>query len=121
MSRSPTETRQPPSPPRAVAISGLIFAALYAASLVLIRLAIPADPTDPGTWLRDDTAGSGPERRHWVASTGHVDRHRRPSADVPQRCPVYPEYHDQRSRYAGPARTIMTTESGTTPLRRKPS
>ena len=37
-----------PSPPRVVAISGIVFSALYIASLVLIRLAVPADPTDPG-------------------------------------------------------------------------
>jgi len=41
------------APPRAVAISGIIFAVLFFASLVLIRLAMPADPTDPGDWLAD--------------------------------------------------------------------
>ena len=35
------------SPPRVVAISGVIFSALYIASLVLVRLAVPADPKDP--------------------------------------------------------------------------
>ena len=47
----PAQTQQVPSPPRAVAISGIIFSVLYMVSLVLIRLAVPADPTDPGVWL----------------------------------------------------------------------
>ena len=49
-----------PSPPRVVAISGIIFSALYIVSLVLIRLAVPADPTEPGFWLAD------PAFRNWV-------------------------------------------------------
>ena len=53
MSTTPTEPRLPPSPPRAVAISGMIFSALFIASLVLVRLAIPADPTDRGEWIAD--------------------------------------------------------------------
>ena len=61
MSSSPTETRQPPSPPRVVAISGIIFSALYITSLVLVRLAVPADPKDPGIWLAD------PAYRNWVS------------------------------------------------------
>jgi len=36
-----------------VAISGIVFAALFIVSLVLIRLAVPADPNDPGVWLTD--------------------------------------------------------------------
>ena len=60
MSTSPTETRQPPSPPRGVAISGIIFSLLYMASVVLVRTAVPADPTDPGEWLTD------PVHRSWV-------------------------------------------------------
>ena len=55
-----THTRPPPSPPRAVAVSGLIFAGLFITSLVLVRLAMPADPSEPGAWLSDDTA------RNWV-------------------------------------------------------
>jgi hypothetical protein len=51
--RIPSETPQPPKPPRAVAISGVIFSALFIVGLVLIRLAVPADPTDPGRWLAD--------------------------------------------------------------------
>lgn len=52
MSTIPTES-QPPAPPRAIAISGIIFSVLYIVSLVLIRLAVPADPADPGEWLED--------------------------------------------------------------------
>ena len=59
MSTIPTETGLPPAPPRVIAISGTIFAALYVASLVLIRLAVPADPTDPGAWLADPASRSG--------------------------------------------------------------
>ena len=61
MSNSLTETRQASSPPRVVAISGVIFSALYITSLVLVRLAVPADPKDPGIWLAD------PAYRNWVS------------------------------------------------------
>jgi hypothetical protein len=60
MSGTSTESRQFASPPRVVAISGIIFSTLYIASLILIRLAIPADPTEPGVWLID------PAFRNWV-------------------------------------------------------
>jgi hypothetical protein len=60
MSNSPTEARQPSSPPRVVAVSGIVFSALYITSLVLVRLAVPADPKDPGIWLAD------PAYRNWV-------------------------------------------------------
>ena len=60
MSSSPAKTRQPQSPPRVVAVSGIIFSALYITSLVLVRLAVPADPKDPGIWLTD------PTYRNWV-------------------------------------------------------
>jgi hypothetical protein len=49
------ESGQPPAPPRIVAISGIVFASLYMVSLVLVRLAVPADPTEPGAWLADET------------------------------------------------------------------
>jgi hypothetical protein len=54
------QTQQVPSPPRVVAISGIVFAVLYIASLVLVRLAVPADPTEPGLWMAD------PAFRDWV-------------------------------------------------------
>jgi hypothetical protein len=56
----PAQLQNVPSPPRAVAISGIVFAVLYMVSLVLIRLAVPADPTEPGEWLAD------PAFRNWV-------------------------------------------------------
>jgi len=49
----PAALAQPPAPPRVVAISGIIFSALFIASLVLVRLAVPADPTDRGEWVAD--------------------------------------------------------------------
>jgi len=58
MSTIPADNRPPPAPPRVVAISGTIFAALYIASLVFARLAVPADPREPGAWLGDPTSGS---------------------------------------------------------------
>ena len=60
MSSSLTKSRQNSSPPRVVAISGVIFSALYVTSLVLVRLAMPANPKDPGIWLAD------PAYRNWV-------------------------------------------------------
>lgn len=60
MSNVPTETQRVPALPRIVAISGIVFSALYIATLVLIRTAIPADPTEPGAWLTD------PASRNWV-------------------------------------------------------
>jgi hypothetical protein len=53
MSTPQTETRTPPAPPRVVAIAGMIFSAFFIASLVLVRLAIPADPADKGEWVAD--------------------------------------------------------------------
>ena len=47
------QPQQVSSPPRVVAISGIVFSVLYTVSLVLIRLAVPADPTEPGLWLAD--------------------------------------------------------------------
>jgi hypothetical protein len=61
MSTMPTEGLPPAAPPRVVAISGLIFAGLYIASLVFARLAVPADPREPGAWLADPTL------RNWVS------------------------------------------------------
>ena len=53
MSSAPTVPRQALAPPRAAAIAGLVFSALLIVSLVIIRLAVPADPTEPGAWLTD--------------------------------------------------------------------
>jgi hypothetical protein len=59
MSTPPTESGHPPAPPRVVAVSGIVFSALYIASLVLLRLAIPADPAEPGAWLADPVVRNG--------------------------------------------------------------
>lgn len=56
----PTTPRLARTPPRVVALSGIVFSVLYIASLVLIRRTIPADPTEPGVWLSDS------ESRSWV-------------------------------------------------------
>jgi hypothetical protein len=60
MNNISTKSQQTPALPRVVAVSGIIFSVLYIASLVLIRLAVPADPTEPGVWLAD------PGSRSWV-------------------------------------------------------
>ena len=40
--------------PRAAAVAGIVFSVLFIISLVLIRIAVPADPQDAGTWLVRD-------------------------------------------------------------------
>ena len=60
MSKSTAQILEPHSSPRAIAISGVVFAILFVISLVLIRLAVPADLNDPGAWLAD------PILRKWV-------------------------------------------------------
>lgn len=52
---------EPPKLPRGIAISGIIFSMLYVASLVLLRIAVVADPGDSGAWLADSTS------RTWVS------------------------------------------------------
>jgi hypothetical protein len=39
--------------PRSAAVAGIVFSLLLIASLTLIRLSIPADPSVPGEWLKD--------------------------------------------------------------------
>lgn len=52
-----TRTLQALTTPRAAAVAGILFALLYTASLVLIRLAIPAGAAaGSGAWLETDTA-----------------------------------------------------------------
>ena len=60
MNTAMTESRQPRTPPRFIAISGIVFSSLFIISLILIRLAIPARPTEPGDWLNE------PVFRNWV-------------------------------------------------------
>ena len=52
-----TLTHQRLKTPRAAALAGIVFAVLFSSSVVLIRLAIPANPADSGVWLKD-RAGS---------------------------------------------------------------
>jgi hypothetical protein len=59
MSATSTETHPVAAPPRVVAISGIVFSALYFTSLVLLRLAVPADPTEPGVWLANPAHRNG--------------------------------------------------------------
>jgi hypothetical protein len=46
--------------PRAAAFSGIAFSLLFAAAVVLIRVAVPADPREAGAWL------TNPARRNVV-------------------------------------------------------
>jgi hypothetical protein len=48
--------RHAPMPPRGVAFSGMVFALLFLTSLIIVRIAVPADPADPGVWLSDPGA-----------------------------------------------------------------
>ncbi|WP_295436379.1 hypothetical protein [uncultured Thiodictyon sp.] len=45
--------------PRAAAVAGILFAVLLIAGIALLRLSVPADPLDTGTWLA--------ARAGWVA------------------------------------------------------
>ena len=53
----PASTPERLRTPRAAALAGILFALLYAGSIVLIRLAVPSDPADRGAWLRERTGG----------------------------------------------------------------
>jgi hypothetical protein len=46
-----SRTRRSLKTPRAAALAGIIFALLYGASMVLIRLSVPADLTGDSAWL----------------------------------------------------------------------
>ena len=54
------------APPRAAAVAGVIFSMLMGASLVIVRLAVPAPQADPGAWLSD------PSRRSAVRYAVHL-------------------------------------------------
>lgn len=41
--------------PRAAALAGIAFSVLFTVALVLVRLAVPADPADAGQWLSDSS------------------------------------------------------------------
>ena len=42
--------------PRAAAYAGIIFSVLLFAMFVMVRLSVPADPLEQGTWLAGDTS-----------------------------------------------------------------
>jgi hypothetical protein len=46
-------TNQKLKTPRAAALAGILFAVLFSSTIVLLRLSVPADPADAGTWLKD--------------------------------------------------------------------
>ncbi len=52
MSQEERLTSQRLTTPRAAAIAGILFSVLLISSMVLIRISIPADPRDAGTWLQ---------------------------------------------------------------------
>ena len=51
MEQEGTLTRAPLKAPRAGAIAGIVFSILLIISMVLIRISVPANPQDAGTWL----------------------------------------------------------------------
>ena len=38
--------------PKAAAVAGILFSVLLAIAFVLLRISVPADPLEPGAWLR---------------------------------------------------------------------
>jgi hypothetical protein len=48
-------TRKKLRTPRAAVIAGILFALFYGASLVLIRISIPADTTAESAWLNTNS------------------------------------------------------------------
>ena len=48
-----TLTQQKLKTPRAAALAGVLFAVLFSSSVVLIWLAVPANPADGGVWLKN--------------------------------------------------------------------
>jgi hypothetical protein len=51
MNQSSTAVRPSLTSPRAAAIAGILFSVLLLISLILVRVSVPADPEDAGTWL----------------------------------------------------------------------
>jgi hypothetical protein len=51
MTRDLELTRSELTTPRAAAVAGILFSVLLMTSMALIRLSVPADPQDAGTWL----------------------------------------------------------------------
>ena len=53
MSENTTITRPSLRTPRAAAIAGIAFSLILSVALVLVRVAVPANPDDAGAWLED--------------------------------------------------------------------
>ncbi len=45
--------------PRAAAVAGLLFSFLLLTAFVLLRLSVPADPQEPGSWLHANSGAVG--------------------------------------------------------------
>ncbi len=45
--------------PRSAAIAGIAFSVIFTAALVLVRTAVPSDPSDAGSWLSDSSHRDG--------------------------------------------------------------
>ena len=45
--------------PRAAAVAGLLFSLLLLTAFVLLRLSVPADPQEPGSWLHANSGAVG--------------------------------------------------------------
>ena len=45
--------------PRAAAIAGILFSALFVAAFALLRISVPGDPADPGEWLKTSSFSVG--------------------------------------------------------------
>jgi hypothetical protein len=54
MEQGATLTRAALKTPRAAAIAGILFSILFIISLVLIRISVPSNPQEAGTWLSRD-------------------------------------------------------------------
>src|SRR5215475_8341626 len=52
MSQDMTLRTAPLRTPKAAAVAGILFSVLLAIAFVLLRISVPADPLEPGAWLR---------------------------------------------------------------------
>ena len=55
MDQKSKERREILTTPRAAAIAGIIFSLLFLISIVLIRISVPQDPLDSGSWLLENS------------------------------------------------------------------
>ena len=52
--RADSSARQAMRTPRAAAVAGIAFSLLFTTAMVLVRLAVPNDPEDAGSWLTSE-------------------------------------------------------------------